>query len=177
MDIVVIQGAQNRQLALLFEDPDFNEKCQKWLAAIHVPTRERLVFGNVAEETSKGTYKPHAPSQDNQAGKPAATVAGPKEAPTALNAKKNHGSMQPAPSPAQVGTDTTRHVVSKSAAENSRAAPSKPTIREKCMAFLNGEHDTPSVELLQAAFNECPDLKMKIVDRMSLLGAQRGKAN
>ena len=173
INTTVIQAAQSRQFRLLFEDPDFNEKCQKWLAAIRVPMRERPVFGNVVVETPMRTDKSGF-HQDSRAGVSGPAVGVPNSAPVASGAGENRGGVQPSASPVQVSTGTSGRTVENSPAENSGAVPNGPSVRERCMAFLNGNHDTPSVEVLQAAFHECPDLTAEIIDRMKQLGAERG---
>lgn len=52
-----------------------------------------------------------------------------------------------------------------------------PSVRERCIAFMHGEHDAFSVKDLQAAFNECPDLTQAVIDYMTRLGAGKGNAS
>lgn len=213
----MLQAVQARQLKLLFEDHDFNDKCKAWLAVITMPMRDHPAFGDPIKETQDS-------SQNGQlhVTTPLMEVTNTKS--TATRVHENQSVMQPsrlaesrgstappksmarpdAPLPENANThdsQTTRTIPESDGrhplnpktqsfvpSNSGQAEPNVPaqdnaatqagsSVRERCLALMRGEHGAFSVQDLQAAFHECPDLTQDVIDYMTRLGAAKGNAS
>lgn len=212
----MLQVVQVRQLELLFEDQDFNDKCEKWLAVIGVPMRDRPAFGDPTKETdgSSQNGKLHVmmPLMEVTNAKSTATRAHENQSTTQsshlaqsrhaappksmarldglLSENANtHDPQTTRPTPESHGrhplNPKTQSFVPGNSGQGEPNAPARdnvvtqaePSIRERCMAFMRGEHGALSLKDLPVTFHECPDLTQDVINYMTRLGAGKGNAS